>query len=320
MGVKQKLNKLLYYSDIVVEKTSLNRVLIIFDMIFCQVFYSTAFSNYVDYEFWKLSRFSRRNIVSSSRMYKIDRWFNTENMRGIVDNKIGFLTHFDKYIGRDWIALTNGTKENIKKFISNKEKVIYKPEASMCGRGVAIYKKEELTDQLIDSLLQEGGVLEEVVEQHPVLAEINPTTLNCVRVNTVVDREGKVHIYSTSFKAGSGQKGVVVDGANAGGLWYHVDMDTGVIDTCGQDIHGKKYIYHPFTKKIILGTTIPMWSELLEMIKEAALLYPEARLIGWDVAVDIRKPIIIEANYIASPELYQIFDKDGKYHYLKKML
>ena len=50
---------------------------------------------------------------------------------------------------------------------------------------------------------------------------------------------------------------------------------------------------------------IPYVKESFEMVKEAALLIPEIRYIGWDVAITEDGPVVIEANEYPSYGLIQ---------------
>jgi hypothetical protein len=41
---------------------------------------------------------------------------------------------------------------------------------------------------------------------------------------------------------------------------------------------------------------MPHWGKVIALVSEAALVFPQVRTVGWDVAILEDKPIIIEGN------------------------
>jgi len=54
---------------------------------------------------------------------------------------------------------------------------------------------------------------------------------------------------------------------------------------------------HPVTNIVFDGYQLPNWDILIEAVKNAALVIPEARTIGWDVAIIDSGVSLIEGNH-----------------------
>ena len=53
---------------------------------------------------------------------------------------------------------------------------------------------------------------------------------------------------------------------------------------------------HPLTKIRFDGYEIPYWKEIEEMVCKAAMVNPDVHVVGWDVAISNKGPLLIEAN------------------------
>ena len=76
-----------------------------------------------------------------------------------------------------------------------------------------------------------------------------------------------------------------------------VDVNTGIIvsDFCDYDLN--VYKEHPKTHFVPKGYKIPMWDDVLQLVKEAAYVVPEVAYVGWDVALTKDGPVLIEGNH-----------------------
>ena len=68
---------------------------------------------------------------------------------------------------------------------------------------------------------------------------------------------------------------------------------------------------HPITRIPIVGFEIPFWKETIAMVKEAALLHPQNRSIGWDIVITESGPGFIEDNHDWCKLLWQLPAKKG---------
>ena len=112
----------------------------------------------------------------------------------------------------------------------------------------------------------------------------------------MVDTKGIPHILTAALRCGVGDS--VVDNFSAGGVGYPVNIEHGLIETFGIQVDNMLdpiYI-HPGTDVVMVGQRIPYWKEIRDMVCEAAQVLPQLRYVGWDVAVTLQGPLLIEGN------------------------
>lgn len=161
-----------------------------------------------------------------------------------------------------------------------------------------------------EQLTEQKALLEEFVRQHPALSALNPTSVNTVRVYTILDRTGAVHILSASLRVGG--FGSPVDNFHSGGVGYPIDPERGVVMAAGKTMLGELCLYHPSTGAEVIGFEIPNWQALLDFVFRAARQLPTARMIAWDVAVLLDGFEMIEGNCNGDPGLMQTPSETGK--------
>lgn len=159
-------------------------------------------------------------------------------------------------------------------------------------------------------VIPEECLIEEFVEQHPFLSQLNPTSVNTIRIYTLVKKDGSCTILSASIRVGG--KGAEVDNYHSGGCGYPIDIETGIIYQPGTDIKGNSRIFHPSTGVKMVGLEIPNWNGLKQFVSEAMKVIPETRLIAWDVAVLQDGFEMIEGNCNGDPGFMQAPSKQGK--------
>jgi len=133
---------------------------------------------------------------------------------------------------------------------------------------------------------------QKVVEQHPVMAQFNPTSVNTVRVVTYRDFKGKRKVLYSCMRFGG--EGSVMDNVCSGGGYTGVNVET------GQLIDRKRYSYFIMDVPTLpdsVPNEIPCW----EKIKAAALALhgrlPQLGIVGWDFTLTPDEtPILIEFN------------------------
>jgi hypothetical protein len=159
---------------------------------------------------------------------------------------------------------------------------------------------------------------EEFVVQHPALMELSHSGLNTVRVFTQL-YEGSVDFLGARLRISVNSP---VDNMAAGNLAAPIDIETGIVNGPGvySDIIKEDKTIHPLTGKAIAGFVIPNWNEVIELAKKAALLTPENRSVGWDIAITENGPELIEGNHNWCKLLWQLPVKKGLKKELEKYL
>lgn len=134
-------------------------------------------------------------------------------------------------------------------------------------------------------------IAQEVLIQHPDVAALNPTSLNCCRVTTIY-LDGHFD-YSTIIKFG--RKGSDVD--NWHSSFFGGVSSTGVLLPKAYD-----YKLASATKTDLGlafgGRQLPAFDQMIAMVEQAHKRYfPNCGFIGWDVFIDAdNAPRLIEAN------------------------
>ena len=125
------------------------------------------------------------------------------------------------------------------------------------------------------------------------LSEINPSSVNTVRVYTVWDGK-EVNVMNTFVRFGA--PGAFVDNIHGGGMCCEVDKVSGKIIAPGYDLQNHRFVRHLASNRIVAGIQVPQWGKVIETVKAAALLHTEIGYSAWDLAVSDDEITIIEAN------------------------
>lgn len=288
------------------------------DALYCFVFHGASPRDYVNFEFFRLNHVGRKQFLTMRRTHKIERMFNDPKYAQIFNNKEIFNHEFSQFVKRKWIYAPDKTDGEIIGYIQQMKKVIVKPTNLSSGKGIFKLSASEIDNikDFCSYVKEKKCLIEEFIVQHQDISKLNPITVNTIRVYTIIDASGGCDIIFAAIRVGSGQGDV--DNFHAGGVGYPLDIGTGYIKQQGVDINGKQYLHHPSSNTLMLGYKIPMWEELKKFILQAAMMFPKARYIGWDVAVTQNGFEMVEGNYMADPGLLQTLDKQEKYQVFKE--
>jgi len=90
-------------------------------------------------------------------------------------------------------------------------------------------------------------------------------------------------------------------------------MKTGVVTGPGvySDITKQDQTIQPVTGRKITGFIVPFWNDVVALAEKAALLTPENKSVGWDIAVTSNGPELIEGNHNWCKLLWQLPVKRG---------
>ena len=190
-----------------------------------------------------------------------------------------------------------GTQEEFENFVTRcSRKIVMKPVFGSSGAGIYIpvITCSEDVVRLYRKHAEEGIYFaEQMFIQRGALSAINPSSVNTVRIYTVWDGK-EVNIMNTFVRFGA--PGAFVDNIHGGGMCCEVDKASGIIIAPGYDLQNHRYVRHLGTGCIVVGTQVPQWNKILEVVKEAAALHTEIGYSAWDLAVSDDEITIIEAN------------------------
>ena len=264
------------------------------DYIHCFIKYGCSDNHYMNEGFYRLRSFDRKNTVTKGRKSKICRAFNDEAATKFFSNKVLFNKTFQDYIKRDWIYTKEASARELISFISSHDKIIAKPVNMAKGKGIHMLERTGSIEADADQLLKEDWLLEEYICQHPAM-RWGSNSVNSIRVISVIDNKGVLHILKAGMRCGVGD--AIVDNFSAGGGFYPLNLEYGFIDGYGE--FGNQINYsgiHPGTDKCAIGFQVPHWSEVLSTVGQAAFVIPSVRYVGWDVAILPDGVELIEGN------------------------
>ena len=269
-----------------------------FDYLCCLLFVGENWQFYLLNEMYKYKFSEKRKRLTVLRAFNLDYKYNkyaTDEERERLNNKSCFDAKYQSFVKREFILPKESKKEEVVNFVKKHQKVFCKPNRGTEGNSCEILCANDLTNEKLDSLLKSNYLLEEVIDQHEAVAKLHPNSINTVRIFSIIDKSGNVHLMHPCLRAGI--DGNIVDNVFQGGILYLVDLNTGKVNSDGIKLgEAKKYETHPGTNIKMKDFQIPYYKEICDMIVKAALVTKSLRFVGWDVAVGKNGPILLEGN------------------------
>lgn len=222
-------------------------------------------------------------------------------------------------------------KDGIKKslddaYLNQDDSVIFcKPDDGSCGIGIESWRHgngsfhrqgRSLCPSEFDSYLGKKSLtttylLQPRIENHPELAGLSNGSLPTVRFNTYIDTDGCIEEFWPVFRMPCRES--IVDNYQADNMVAPVDLQTGRLGKAVIRKNGVilEAVVHPDTGSIISGTQLPFWAEVRALCRQAQKCCEKERFVGWDVALTVDGPILIEANPSFGIELLQVAHRQG---------
>lgn len=284
----------------------------LFDYYWSLIRHGAIVADYFEYEFWRKSNYERKEYVTMLDAKRITKYFNKGRIE-LFNDKEKFNKFFAKYHKlKDWYFPSDKTEDDFVEWVESCNYDIWvKP--NLGASGVGIYKPDVETEAKIRELYREISksdslFCEERFHQTGILNELNPSSLNTIRVYTL--KVGNdIKIMSAGVRIGGGD--AIVDNIHSGGMAANIDIETGIVTDAGYNLKGDRYLFHPKSKRLIPGTRVPRWNEILDMCKEASAEVSDVGFIGWDVAVSEEMVCLVEGNNGGNFDLPQIIARKG---------
>ena len=271
-----------------------------------------SIDNYFDFEFYRKPLSERFTFFSTELRNKLINVANHAPNHGVLAvNKGVFNRMYADFIHREWLVSTKCTEKKFLAFCERHPSFFAKPLKGEGGHGARVIDtKGKDLHKLFVQLSKEETIMEELVVQHEKLAQVNPTSLNTVRINTVLLPGGVPKIIAAAGRFG--RKGGVVDNFHSGGLVVVVDPETGIVSSDAYDSTHLVYPTHPDSGVQFRGFQYPLWDTLIDTVKRAAVACGGSGYTGWDIAITSNNQIeLIEKNGRSSTSLSQM-DQIGK--------
>ena len=309
-----RIRKLSHCITVVRRRCRMSRASILRDMISCTRKYGAGYYDYMIFEYDQMTDEERETYMTRISNKALLTEMNDPAYTHLFDRKNEFYRTFSEYLGREFLDLTACSREELAAFLAQRDTVMAKPAEGECGHGIEKLRLDRFAtlDEACAYLLAEEngfGVVEDVIVQHPEMRRLYPDSVNCLRMTTLLV-DGVPHMLYAVLKTGN--NGNFVDNLESGGFACHVDPETGVV--CGPG-HTSSSISdailaetHPATGVAFRGFAVPFYREAAEMVCRAALVVPQVRYVGWDVAITETGPAIIEGNNYAAYDFPQLPD------------
>ena len=288
------------------ERSGKSRPWLMADMLQCAVKYNAGYVDYKIAQMYRLNDAQRKTVITRGISNHIVRRMNDKAYWHFFDDKTQFNELFKEYIPRKWLLINERTDPaDLERLTEGRTQLIGKPLEGSSGQGIERFTEADWQDgpgAFLQTLREKGiGILEEVVQQHPKMASLCPTSVNTCRIATLLGdkRQGIVYAF---LRIGNGK---VMDNVDCGGMAARIDLDSGTLLTVGADKQGNTFDTHPMTGTPIVGFTVPFWEEAKSMCMEAAQKVPQMRFVAWDVAITPDGPTFIEGNSFPSHAIPQ---------------
>ena len=186
-----------------------------------------------------------------------------------------------------------------------------KPLRGRCGKGIEMYPYagagrytapdaalltgEQLLDRLAARSLQQPYILQERCFNHPEIAGLAPAALCTCRIVTGRRPDGSIEAYPSVLKMATGP--CLTDNFATGGIAVPIHPDHGRLGNgVAKLVSTHEVDRHPTTGQRIAGTTLPYWSQAVELCRQAHLAFADFAFVGWDVAITAQGPLLVEGN------------------------
>lgn len=281
--------------------------------------FNISILEYYQFGFFERPESEKADWAGTGTMYEYQRAANPPEQRSVLHDKRAFYEVYKEFFRHELYSFSElaAHPELIARLLEENEILVFKDATGNCGTGVSVESVAGLTvSSFLDHMRNDGfDVVETFVEQHAVLSNLSPSGVNTVRVITQISADGIFEFLGSRLRISVDSP---IDNLAAGNMAAEIDLESGVV--CGpgiySDITKKAETVHPITGVAIKGLQVPFWAETLSMVKEASLLNPENRSIGWDVVVTAHGPGLIEGNHDWCKLVWQLPVGHGLRHLL----
>jgi hypothetical protein len=213
----------------------------------------------------------------------LDKYFDKKLLlKPIVQNIHGFY-----YINNQQVSLEKAIEA-----CSQFDAIVIKPSIGTAGgKGVKKILLEQEYSLQLQKLFGEyktNFIVQEILQQHPILAELNASSLNTIRVVTYMRPEEVVHLSSVLR---IGRLGSFTDNTTSGGMASGIDK-SGKLKDFAINSYGERYSIAD-NGMVLKGFQIPFYELILETVKNQHINLPHFRIVSWDIAVNKKGEIVI---------------------------
>lgn len=302
--------KFVHFLSYAASESGRSKISIVLDALGAVYAYNISLLEYFQFRFYKTAGEDRRSWAGSGYMYEYQLKMNPKRERVILDDKRLFFQKYRPFIKHQAASLKELRDDPalVDSMLKNPSgKLVLKVHDGKCGKQVLVKESKDLMQSGFLSFMEQNGydVAEEFIVQHKALQDLSSAAVNTIRIFTQLNSENEVVILACRLRISIH---LPVDNLAAGNIAAPINTESGRVSgpAVYSDIDKTVEDHHPLTGVKITGFQIPYWKETMEMATEAALLHPQNRSIGWDIAMTPGGPDLIEGNHDWCKLLYQL--------------
>ena len=168
--------------------------------------------------------------MTKIRMRFLKRKFNQDSKsRNLLDDKASFYRHWQEHLHRKWCIPNEISFEEFEDKFKDVNSLIAKKRQGFGGKGIIFFDMNEWDLRSVyDKIISETDdyIVEEYHSQTGWLHDVNPSSLNTIRVATI-SINGKTDVIFAYLRVGI--EGAHADNLHSGGIRFPIDHHTGKI-------------------------------------------------------------------------------------------
>lgn len=283
--------------------------------------YSFAYHNDINTQinFYRTSgRFDPSYIGFGLQVHSLVRFWNNPTFSTFRNKNFSyllfpFLKHpknvlmndYGMYLDEDFNLLSETeVVDYVLHLLERGSELILKPTLdSGSGTSIVFLNKNTTRDVVIASMkrMKVNFAFQEIIKNHSSFAEANPSSLNTLRVVTLI-HHNQVKLVGAALRVGNSKR---VDNWDAGGFICEVGTD-GVCKDFAVNGQGERVTVHPNGFRFA-GHKLYRADEAIQMAIKCHHRIPQQKYISWDLTVDDKGDIVfIEMNSPGGSELLQV--------------
>lgn len=183
-------------------------------------------------------------------------------------------------------------KEVIVNAFKESEKLVYKIDNSLQGKGIFFIQRDNFNIEYLEQL--GNGVLQKYIRQHPFFYDIMPNSVATLRITSVINDEGLASVRSCYLRVGRNSDTHVKSDSQ---IKVPINFQTGELNMYGYTSKWIKLEKHPDTGFIFKNKKIPNFYKCIDAAVNLHKMIPFARTVGWDMIINKKNNVqVMEWN------------------------
>ncbi len=166
------------------------------------------------------------------------------------------------------------------------ERVVFKLEDSMRGRGIHVFDRDSFSVQRVKRL--GNGLFQSFIQQHGVFLQFAKDAVATLRITTVCKDDGEISVRGCCLRLGTGNDTHVQSQSE---IKVAIDLESGAFSQVGYTPEWLETRVHPASQVEFFGNVIPAFKKCIQTVTDMHKNVPYVRCIGWDVAVDTEEKV-----------------------------